>query len=90
MPNIPATDPETRALIGQTFTFRPDLPPYDPAADNDPGVLLIGHGMTATILEAFHDWNGVEGLDIYYVHCNETGQRLHMSPGELHGTKEPA
>jgi hypothetical protein len=74
---------DSHPLIGQTFTYRPDLPPYDPEADREPGVLVIGPGMTATVLLAFHDWNGVEGLTMCYVLCNETGMHTHMSPREL-------
>lgn len=70
-------------LIGQTFTFRPDEPPYDPDTDREPGVLVIAPGMTAKVLSVFHDWNDVPGLTICYVLCEQTGMFTHLSPREL-------
>lgn len=81
--NTPTTNPELRALVGQTFQYRPGFPPYDPAQDDEPGKIIIGNGMNATIIEAFENWNDVEGLVMFAVLCNETGERTHLSPAEF-------
>lgn len=74
---------EDHPLLGTVQTYRPDLPPYDAAADDEPGVLVVGNGMRVTVLAAFHDWNLVPGLDMLYVHCHETGLSTHVTPSDL-------
>ena len=76
---------ENHPLIGATFVFRPDLPPYDPARDSEPGTLVVGPGHHVTVLAVFSDWNGVEGLEVYWVQVRETGLRTHLTPREIHG-----
>lgn len=76
-------------LIGAELTFRPDLPPYDPTLDTEPGVLIAGHGMTLYVLAVFHDWNAVPGLDMLYVRVLETGMTTHFSPREIDPNNPP-
>ena len=71
--------------IGQEFIFRPDLPPSDASKDFATGTVIAGHGHRLTVLAVFENWNGVPGLDMYYVHCHETGHNLHLSPSEITG-----
>lgn len=74
---------EGHALIGSTHIWRADQPPYDAAADDEPGTLVIAPGYRAEILAVFKDWNGVAGLDMLYVLCPETGERTHVTPADL-------
>lgn len=87
MRNTPTTKPKLRALIGETFQYQPNEKPYDPALDDEPGTLIIGSGMHGTVVEVFEDWNGVDGLTILYVTCNETGMSAHFSPREFQNPK---
>lgn len=76
-------------ILGAELVYRADLPPYDRKADEVAGgVLVIGNGMTVTVLAAFHTWNGVEGLDMLFVACHDTGLRTHVTPRDL-GWTEP-
>lgn len=70
-------------LLGTVHVFRADLPPYDPAADREPGTLVIGNGHHAEVLAVFQDWNEVAGLDMLAVRCVETGESTHVTPAEL-------
>lgn len=72
------------SLEGTTHIFRPDMPPYDPADDTEPGYLIVGHGMWVKVVAVFMDWNGVDGLDMLYVTCDQTGHSTHVTPRELH------
>ena len=83
MTNVPTTNPTLRALIGHTFTYRADHPPYDPAADRDPGLLIVGNGMTMEVVEAWENWNEVPDLTIVYARCHQTGEGTHVTPDEL-------
>lgn len=31
----------------------------------------------------FKNWNAVTGLDMFAVHCDETGQSTHVTPADL-------
>lgn len=82
-PNQPSANEELRALVGQTFTYRADHDPYDPAKDTDGGQLIVGNGMTMEVIEAFEDWNEVPHLTILYARCHQTGMGTHVVPDEL-------
>lgn len=75
-------------LLGTERVYRADMPPYDPAKDTEPGVLVVGNGMTMTVVAAFYDWNEVPGLDMLFARCHETGMGTHVTPDEL-GWTEP-
>jgi hypothetical protein len=75
--------PVTHPLVGTEQVYRPDLPPYDPAADTEPGVLIVAHGMTVQVKTAYRDWNGVKGLDMFYVYVPATGFGTHVTPLDL-------
>ena len=77
--------PTLRDMIGQTYTYRPDLPPYRPEDDTEPGRIIVGNGMDVQIVEAFDDWNDVPGLIVFYVFVPETGEYTHLSDRELGG-----
>lgn len=78
--NKPSTRPEVRSFIGERFTYRPDLPPYEPAADE---TYVVANGQDVVIVEAFDDWNNVDGLIIFYVFVPATGKHTHLSPSEM-------
>lgn len=80
MPNTPI---EYHPLTGTEHTYKPGLPPYDPALDTEPGVLVVGPGMKVTVILAFQNWNDIPGLDMLYVRCHETGYHTHVTPGDL-------
>lgn len=77
--NVPV---EGHSLVGTEHTYRPGETPYVPSKNDGPGTLIIAAGMTFTILAVFHNWNGIEGLTIYYIECFNTGERTHISPRE--------
>lgn len=74
---------EGHSLLGTRHVYRPDLAPYDAAADNEPGTLVICNGHHVEILAVFQNWNGVDGVDMFYVRCEETGQTTHVTPADL-------
>jgi len=74
---------EGHPLVGTRHTFRADQPPYDPAADSDSGVLILGNGHHVEVLSVFKNWNGVDGLDMLYVRCEETRESTHVTPADL-------
>lgn len=74
---------EDHEILGQTRIFRAEQPPYDPTVDTDPGVLVVGNGMSVKVLAAFYNWNGVDGLDMLYVHVPATGLQTHVTPADL-------
>ncbi|MGZ4745682.1 MAG: hypothetical protein ACXVYY_01230 [Oryzihumus sp.] len=73
----------THPLLGAQRVYRAHLPAYDPASDDEPGILVVGNGMAVTVVAAFHDWNGVQGLDVLYVRCHETGLSTHVVPTDV-------
>jgi len=76
--------------IHRQFVYRADLPPYDPATDDEPGRVIVAAGMHVTVLTIFHNWNFVDGLTLYFVRCHETGETTHVSPDELTPVREVA
>lgn len=75
-------------LLNTERVYRADQPPYDASTDTEPGVLVVGNGMTVTVVGAFHTWNNVPGLDMLYVYCPTTGIHTHVTPRDL-GWTEP-
>lgn len=80
MPNQPI---DGHPLVGTSHIYRADLPPYDNAADTEPGVLIIGNGHTVEVLSVFKNWNDVSGLDMLYVRCAQTRESTHVTPADL-------
>lgn len=80
MSNIPNT---THPLVGHEVVYRPFDPPYGTFPDNEPGLLVVGNGMTVVIRAAYNDWNEIAGLAMFRVFCPETGQFTHLSEREL-------
>lgn len=80
MPNQRIDD---HPLVGTRHVYRADLPPYDAASDNEPGTLVIGNGHHVEVLAVFKGWNYVDGLDMFYVRCEETGLTTHVTPANL-------
>lgn len=83
MPNVQIPD---HPLIGTDHTYRPiagGWEQYDPDTDTEGGVLIIGHGMKVTIKAVFRNWNGVPGLDMFYVYCPATSHHTHVTPADL-------
>lgn len=78
--NVPI---EGHPLLGKRLTFRADLPPYDPATDTEGGTTIVAPGMTVIVRAVFRHWNGVAGLDMLYVGCEETGYSTHVVPADL-------
>lgn len=74
---------DNHPLLGTAHVFRADQTPYDPATDNEPGRLVIANGHHVTIRSVFRDWNGVEGLTMLYVRCDETREFTHVTPDDL-------
>ena len=77
MMNTPVTD---HPMIGATLTLRPDMPdathlPVDPGT-------VARHGDSLEVREVYHDWNGVEGLTMFYVYVPATGYHTHVSERE--------
>lgn len=70
-------------LVGTEHVYRADLEPYDAASDTEPGTLVLGNGHHVQIRAAFKNWNGVDGLDMLYVRCHETGESTHVTPADL-------
>lgn len=79
--NEPSTRPELRSFIGERFTYRPDLPPYEPAAADE--TYVVANGQDVVIVEAFDDWNDVDGLIIFAVFVPATGEHTHLSASEM-------
>lgn len=75
-------------LIGSTQVYRADAPPYVASEDTEPGTLIVGNGMAVKVVALFWNWNEVEGLDMAYVFCPETGEPTHVTPRDL-GHTEP-
>lgn len=77
---------EDHPLVGTEHTYLANETPYSVIVkrtkDREPGTLIIAAGMRFTILAVFHNWNGIEDLTIFYVHCHETQMRTHVSPRE--------
>lgn len=71
------------ALVGTRHLFRAAQSPYDPAADTEPGVLVVAPGHHVEVLAVFANWNGIDGLDMFYVRCEETGLSTHVTPADL-------
>ena len=80
MPNLQI---DNHPLVGTHHIYRGDLSPYDPAADREPGIVVIGNGHHVEVLAAFQNWNDVADLDMLYVLCRETGMRSHVTPADL-------
>ncbi|OMB76665.1 hypothetical protein A5741_31980 [Mycolicibacterium conceptionense] len=74
---------EGHSLVGTKHVYCADLPPYDAAADTEPGVIVLGHGHHVEVLAVFKNWNAVTGLDMFAVRCDETGQSTHVTPADL-------
>ena len=75
---------EGHPLVGTTHVYRADHTPWNEIEDDgEPGVLVVGNGMTVKILEVFKNWNDIAGLDMLYVLCSETGERTHVTPTDL-------
>lgn len=66
-------------LIGTTQTYRPDLPDMTHLT----GDYVARNGDKVIVLKAFHNWNDVEGLTIFYVYVEGTGHHTHLSEREL-------
>ena len=64
MPNLQIAN---HPLVGTHHVFHPDLEPYDPTADREPGTLVIGNGHHVEVLAVFSDWNDVAGQDMIFV-----------------------
>lgn len=76
MPNVPIPE---HPLIGATVLSRPDR---EDARDQPAREFVMRNWDELTILAVFHDWNGVEGLTVYYVDVPATGKRSHVSEAE--------
>lgn len=71
------------SLVGTHHVYRPDLEPYDATTDREPGTLVIGNGHHVEVLAVFNNWNDVDGLDMLFVRCGETGMYTHVTPADL-------
>lgn len=70
-------------LVGTERVYRANQPPYIPSKDGSGPVTILGNGMTVYVTAAFHDWNGVPGLDMLAVNVNQTQCRTHVTPSDL-------
>lgn len=70
-------------LVGTRAIYHEKLPPYDPAADTEPGTLIVANGMEVEIKAVFRYWNDVDGLDMMTVFVPATGYTTHVPPRAL-------
>lgn len=64
-------------IIGQTFTYHAEYPPYDPDLDREGGVLILGNGFPVVVKAL------AKNDTLLYVFVPATGYHTHILPADL-------